>query len=72
MAPKRRLNGIGDRQERHKNSTQPQMPDMTQFFAGTANMFQQRSEQMRMQAEHQAQLQREQFRQQMEMQSQQF
>ena len=67
MAPKRRLNDIGDRQERHENSTQPQMPDMTQFFAGMANMFQQQSEQMRMQAEHQAQLQREQFRQQMEM-----
>ncbi|GMN26324.1 hypothetical protein TIFTF001_051508, partial [Ficus carica] len=33
MAPKRRLNDIGDRQERHENSTQPQMPDMTQFFA---------------------------------------
>ena len=72
MAPKRRLNDIGDRQEHHENSTQPQMPDMTQFFAGMANMFQQQSEQMRMQAEHQAQLQREQFRQQMEMQSQQF
>ena len=48
MAPKRRLNDIGDRQECHENSTQPQMPDMTQFFAGMANMFQQQSEQMRM------------------------
>lgn len=63
MAPKRRLNDIGDRQEHHENSTQPQMPNMTQFFVGMVNMFQQQSKQMRMQAEHQAQLQREQFRQ---------
>ncbi|GMN22411.1 hypothetical protein TIFTF001_040248 [Ficus carica] len=70
MAPKKRVNDIGDRQDHHENSTQPQMPDMTQFFTGMANMFQQQLKQMRMQAEHQAQLQREQFRQQMEMQSQ--